>query len=635
MLCVIGDNWNKMLHLKLVFFVCSILVLDAFTSYSQTKDLEKLLQKYAAAKPYSSEKLQAINKITAYYLEIDNFEEVRFYTDEAFQIIQNLKDFEGVQNTYMARALLNLYTGYLDESIPDFKEAVFYAKLNKDHRTRTNAYAGLSEVYSRYLNHDLASRYIDTTLVLSKEYNFTDIQASALNCKAYLADHLGNKQEALEIFTELGKLYEKDEDRELAVIYNNIGELHRKMGNFEMAKSFYYKAVVINQSRKSVDALIMNYSNLGVVLLEQDSIDKGKEYYFKAIDLCAKSENIFLSAKAYHDMAILYVIEKDYIEAKKNLDLSMKLCQDQNYVYGIVMNQIKEAEILVATARKEEALPLVLKAITGADTLQMHEDRLILYRMIYELYKANGFNREALFYLDKAYQLDDSLKLDEKNRIIINLQNNYEREKSDQEIFKLQELVLERDFNLKFFVILFLIFIIIALSYLAILYFKKRQNRHANDKLLAENNLLKKELTYKNQELSDLAHFLSEQYQHTLYITKQSNSLFANAPSEFKKKLFSIQKDFAQDLSSGIWKEFETGFDSVNRSFFENLLKQFPDLSPNELKICSYLKLNLSTREIAGLLNRSVGTIANARSVLRKKMKVEDDISLWKILINI
>ncbi len=597
--------------------------------------LDDLLMNYSNSGRDSKERLDALNNLIGYYLHTDDYEKVEFYLRESWQISNQHPNYSGRQAVYMTQALLQLYTGYLKEAEVNFLEAIHLSKIESDTKTRANAYAGLSEIYSRQFNHEFAKSYIDSTLQLSEKYEYKDITAAALNCKAYLADNLGNKQEALEIFTELSQLYTENDGRELAVIYNNIGELNRKMGNFELAKEFYYKAIILNQKTTSLDDLVMNYSNIGSVMLEQDSLQKGELYYRMAIDLCEKIDNRYFSAKAYHDMAVLLLAEQKYQSASLYIDSSMSICMEQSYLYGIVMNQMKRGEILLAVNELKLARIEFQKALLGADSLGMNEDKLAIYNLLYSVEKKEGNLKFAIEYLNKAFLLDDSLQLEEKNRILVDLQSKYAHEKNEQKIYSLEKSVLEQEYRSRMFVIIFLVVVIVSLLFIAILLVRKRARDFENQKIRGENDLLKRDLSYKTKELSDYAVFLSEQYQQTVDFTKVSNKLFIDASPEFKKRLFSIQKEYANNLPAGTWKEFETRFENVNQEFYDKLLQQFPDLTPTELRLCSFLKLKLTTREIAGLLNRSIGTVDNARSNLRKKMKMETDNTLADFLLTI
>jgi DNA-binding CsgD family transcriptional regulator len=69
-------------------------------------------------------------------------------------------------------------------------------------------------------------------------------------------------------------------------------------------------------------------------------------------------------------------------------------------------------------------------------------------------------------------------------------------------------------------------------------------------------------------------------------------------------------------------------FQNVHIDFYKNLGEKFPDLSPNELKMCAFLKLNMSTKEIAALTYQSQDSIRQARSRLRQKLGVAKEENL-------
>jgi DNA-binding CsgD family transcriptional regulator len=80
-------------------------------------------------------------------------------------------------------------------------------------------------------------------------------------------------------------------------------------------------------------------------------------------------------------------------------------------------------------------------------------------------------------------------------------------------------------------------------------------------------------------------------------------------------------------------QEFEHRITSNNEDFYQKLLGAYPDLKPSELKLCSYLRLNLSTKELAEILNKSVRTIENTRFAIRKKMGLGPEDNLVGRLI--
>jgi len=76
------------------------------------------------------------------------------------------------------------------------------------------------------------------------------------------------------------------------------------------------------------------------------------------------------------------------------------------------------------------------------------------------------------------------------------------------------------------------------------------------------------------------------------------------------------------------WLTFELHFRNAHQEFFSKLREKHPDLSSNEIKLSAYLKLNLSSKEIASLMNVSIKSVEQGRWRLRKKLDLSKDSSL-------
>ena len=94
-------------------------------------------------------------------------------------------------------------------------------------------------------------------------------------------------------------------------------------------------------------------------------------------------------------------------------------------------------------------------------------------------------------------------------------------------------------------------------------------------------------------------------------------------------------RDLLLNSSSDVWEEFEVRFQDVHSDFYDNLNKKFPNLTPNEKKICSFLRLNMSTKEISAITYQSVRSIDMARFRLRKKLELDTDENLVSFLSQI
>lgn len=83
------------------------------------------------------------------------------------------------------------------------------------------------------------------------------------------------------------------------------------------------------------------------------------------------------------------------------------------------------------------------------------------------------------------------------------------------------------------------------------------------------------------------------------------------------------------------WKLFEKYFNRFYDGFFERLKERHETLTPNDLKVAAYVKLMLSTKEIASLMNISTGSVDTARHRLRRNLGLTSGDSLTTYLDNI
>ena len=92
---------------------------------------------------------------------------------------------------------------------------------------------------------------------------------------------------------------------------------------------------------------------------------------------------------------------------------------------------------------------------------------------------------------------------------------------------------------------------------------------------------------------------------------------------------------FSLNTSESFWKEFEHRFLSVHESFYKRLSELFPYLTPGEIKLCAFLRLNLSSKDIAAITFQNPQSVDMARYRLRKKMALNPNENLVDFLMNL
>ena len=102
---------------------------------------------------------------------------------------------------------------------------------------------------------------------------------------------------------------------------------------------------------------------------------------------------------------------------------------------------------------------------------------------------------------------------------------------------------------------------------------------------------------------------------------EDNNAVINNVISE-------LDKSITQDT----WTEFEVRFQEVHVDFYNSLSRQFPDLTPNELRLCAFLRLNMTSKEISSITFQSSESLKTARYRLRKKLGLDRDENLIAFL---
>jgi ligand-binding sensor domain-containing protein len=150
-----------------------------------------------------------------------------------------------------------------------------------------------------------------------------------------------------------------------------------------------------------------------------------------------------------------------------------------------------------------------------------------------------------------------------------------------------------------------------------------------NEKLEGELNHMKNELATSTMHLLNKNEFITGIKSELNQIVKKSNQ------DDLKKELIKISRNIETNISDDSnWEQFEFHFDRVHGDFTTRLKTRFTTLSPQETKLCAYLRMNLSTKEIAQLLNISVRGVEISRYRLRKKLLLGRDQNLQEFILN-
>ena len=169
--------------------------------------------------------------------------------------------------------------------------------------------------------------------------------------------------------------------------------------------------------------------------------------------------------------------------------------------------------------------------------------------------------------------------------------------------------------------------------------YEEERARQEKQIMLLEKETLEHDLQHKSQEMANLMiNFVRKNEMLNdikAEIAKVIASLKGESAREGKKQLLLISSKIDANIQSDeVLKRIEEQFDLIHNNFMKRLHAKHPTLSNNERMMCAYLKMNLSTKEIAPLLNISVRGVETIRYRLRKKFGLEREDSLVDYLNN-
>lgn len=162
------------------------------------------------------------------------------------------------------------------------------------------------------------------------------------------------------------------------------------------------------------------------------------------------------------------------------------------------------------------------------------------------------------------------------------------------------------------------------------------QTELAQKEIIAlRNEKLQAEVEHKSSQLATNTMAIMRKNELLNTIKDELTQLKEELGDRFPKKYYNriiqlIDRNLQDELE---WEAFEQLFDQAHGNFFKRLKEEYPDLTPGDLRLCAYLRMNLSSKEIAPLLNISVRGVEERRYRLRKRLNLNSDTNLTEMLM--
>lgn len=443
-------------------------------------------------------------------------------------------------------------------------------------------------------------------------------------------EEIGLNNRALDIYLKALNMTRDIQNDQKAKLLNNIGVIYFRAKQCDKAKQYFKNAISINIKTNNNKELFNNYNNLAGTYSLENNFNEAIQYSLMAIQQISPEDEQELYFTTQSNLAYLYMLKKDYpmaityisnaLSNQKRLKLQKDIMQSYG-ILGTIYRNMGKAD----SAKYYFNLSRVISDSIGAISQSCK-----YYKTIAELNAEDKKYEQAYKLLKKSYLLSDSIYSDDNSKRISDIESLYaiERQMADNEI-EAKEIEIKNTRNQKLmFIILFISILMGSIALIAIILWKSN---------IKEKKLLNK----KAEELKDLIDLRNRELTgYTLHTIKTEgfiSSLSDEMSEMISENQFSTKT--VQQIRKLIYKlntyeevngdhEFTYYFEKVHPSFYSNLQKSHPDLTNKEKRLCAFIRLGLSTKEIAQITYLEVRSVETARSRLRKKLNLMTNESI-------
>lgn len=541
-----------------------------------------------------------------------------------------------------------------------------------------DGYFNVAEVYLEQSQFSDAMQYYTLALNQYEKGKETANQFWCLTGMGIVQKQSGNYKDALQFYNKaLEKANVADLTYEKAICYNNLGNLHRKLGDFAKAMESYQKAIDVFRKLNDETAISDCLNNIGNLYLDNGDPFRALEYYRQSLVINEKAKDEYRLIIRYKNLAGAYTELKDYENARLYLEDALKLAEksgDKSFLascnmlfgklheakndfiiasaffrksvnlYAEIGAKPEQSEALVELANvllyqnsSKEALALAKEALEIAKSTGSLKGRLDAILCMAECYEKEGNSSQAYANLRQATTLKDSIYTVEKYRTIEEIEAGFARselKKENETLIQNNNLQKQAIRTRNIILVLLALSLILGAALLRLIYNQRKEARKEAGyiKEQSEHKIeqLNVDLTTKERELTSKTIFINQKNQLLEKLIRELDELKNSEVSS--QSILHLQHQLKQELSPNAWKEFELSFNEVHPGFQNRLLTSFPELTPAERRLCSFIRLDMNTREIASLSGQSIKSIEVARTRIRKKLGVNHQENLTNFI---
>lgn len=481
----------------------------------------------------------------------------------------------------------------------DFDNALVYLEQCTDaasrdqtatHQWLWRAFRNIGNIYGIRSNHVLAIAYYQKSLSVVEQYdpnNALSHERLRISIGGVLLQ-TGNYDQALEYWLKGLALLESHElHPEIAAVASNIGMLYKLRGQYDEALSYLFKALEITRVHGITDRQSLNLQNIASVYIHLHKHSEALSYAMQSYECSVKSGNKYSIQYALHKVGRSLVALGREEEGLQHLYEGYNVSREIRYESGIVCIGAEIGLTLGTMGRPEEGLTYALAALELATQNQQQSLLLNVYRVLTLLYEKLSDYANALFYHKAMHTLETTIANEESMRRIeiLRVLHQVEETRKEAELYKLQ-------------------------------------TAHLRQHIEDQKRMVMSKAVYS-------AHYVE-------LLSRVKTSLLSVEKAVQGKAQHPVQEALATVNSALLEGQSLNSFeDQFQYAFMDELQRLYPKLSKVELRVCSLLRLDLSSKEICRIMNIAPRSVDMYRYRIRKKLNLPSEANIASLLASV
>ncbi len=470
----------------------------------------------------------------------------------------------------------------------------------------------------------LSLKLNDTSLYNQSVFDYTNLSLNAIDSArlnkvegSYLMIN-GKYEESIRLFISALKTFTNHERMyEIIELHNLIGANYAQAKFFDEGLTYFRTGLTVAKKMK-IDRLAAELlTNIGGLYMESNKLDSA-EYYLKlGLSQHLTLDNHRSAASSYSSLGAVYAMKGDNELAINYLNSSLIFGNKSNDISMLTAANIQLGKIYLSMDKNDLSINHFMSAIRLARKNNYKRALMVSHLDLSKAYSNLKKYDSAYFHKDLGDKLKDQLLGAEKSNLISEIRVGYEKELKQKENEKLTIQLKARRKQMIYLIvggIITVLFVLLISFYLYKLNVKNKQLVTIQKQKI---RIKDEQVTESENKINQLNTLLKQQ--------KSSDIASKESSSHAIEKLINTKN----------WSVFMVEFNGVYEDFVSKVNQLHPNVTPKDLRIIALIKMNLLDKEIADILNIEYSSFRKAKSRLKKKLEIDDNVSLSQYIFNL